>query len=301
MANFLRRLSIRKLRTTPTPTVKTHILDNTQISERSLPEEKPPPIISPDTLRTASNVLYFALRTLSSISSNIPFASVLSSIIDPLLDITMRIEQTSANAQGLVQLAARIELLTPIVSGMAKKNPNSGQTILEALQQELQSIMKDLEAARSQGKLNQFFHSTDTASSLQKHNMTLAQMIADSTFVTVHEVPQSVHELERPKSQEFSPSEIQIVLGDVTGGLGSPGCNALVGGEGGEGEGPKLDINPDERRKVCNISGGTGGTGGVGVEVGGKGGTGKAPVISVLRRSRVLVAEPQAEEEVSML
>ena len=100
------------------------------------------------------------------------------------------------------------------------------------------------------------------------------------------------------------------------GGLGSPGANARIGGQGGDGEGPKLDMKPDERWKVGNISGkylhsyssrclhlvgGTGGSGGIGAEVGGKGGTGKAPVISVLRRSRVLVAEPQAEEEVSIL
>ena len=90
------------------------------------------------------------------------------------------------------------------------------------------------------------------------------------------------------------------------GGLGGTGGNARTGGEGGDGEGPKLDINPDERWKVGNISGklksaslsshclhlvgGTGGTGGIGIEVGGKGGTGKAPVITILRRSRVLVA-----------
>jgi hypothetical protein len=42
-------------------------------------------------------------------------------------------------------------------------------------------MTKDLEVARSRGKLNQFFNSVDNASSIEQHNMALAQMIADST------------------------------------------------------------------------------------------------------------------------
>jgi hypothetical protein len=51
--------------------------------------------------------------------------------------------------------------------------------------------------------------------------------------------------------------------------------------------------------KTCRSQsvGGTGGTAGEGIEVGGKGGRGKGPVISMLRRSRLLTAEPQTEED----
>ncbi|KAJ7797621.1 hypothetical protein B0H14DRAFT_53321 [Mycena olivaceomarginata] len=159
-------------------------------------------------------------------------------------------------------------------------------------------ITRDLDAARSRGKLNQFFNSAHNASSLEKHNMALAKMIADSTLVTVNEVLRLLREIEL---QESSPPEPPIVLGDVTGGSGGTGGTARIGGEGGEGEGPQLEMDPYKRYRIGNISGGTGGTGGSGIEVGGKGGTGKGPVISVLRRSRLLTAEPwQAEEEISI-
>jgi hypothetical protein len=44
------------------------------------------------------------------------------------------IQQTSVNAQGLVQLAARIERITPIIEDMAQTNPSKGQTIVQELQ-----------------------------------------------------------------------------------------------------------------------------------------------------------------------
>ncbi|KAJ6587891.1 hypothetical protein B0H19DRAFT_1057192 [Mycena capillaripes] len=53
----------------------------------------------PETLHTGRNVLKFALSTPSSVSSYILFGSVLSSVIDPLLDIFNRIEDyTYVNA-----------------------------------------------------------------------------------------------------------------------------------------------------------------------------------------------------------
>ncbi|KAJ6610769.1 hypothetical protein B0H10DRAFT_2058953 [Mycena sp. CBHHK59/15] len=283
MATFFQRFSFRKDRTSPVTNVNEedgrtgNFSDRTQAFDRNFPAEPSPPTEILDAPRKARNMLKFALKTLSSVSSNIPFGSMLSSIIDPLLDITDRIEQTSANTQGLIELAARIELLTPIISEMAKDKPKQGRVVVEALKWELQSMTKDLSDASSQGKLDQFFNSTDNASSLEKHNATLAQMIADSTLVTVPEVLQSLQDLE--------------------GGLGGTGGNARIGGEGGDGEGPKLDMSPEEHWKIGNISGGTGGTGGIGVDVGGKGGTGKAPVISVLRRNRALIVQPQREQE----
>ncbi|KAJ7352703.1 hypothetical protein DFH08DRAFT_1078313, partial [Mycena albidolilacea] len=274
LGQFLGRLPVwRKARTSPAPTAKRS--DSQKKSERG----QESPVIHPETIQTASNVLYFALRTLSSISSNIPLGGLLSGIIEPLLDITGRIQQTSANAQGLIQLAARIDRLTPILSDMAERDPIMGQTIVDNLQQELWAMTKDLEVARSRGKLNQFFNSADNASSLERHNMALAQMIADSTLVTLNEVLKSLREMENKKLQDPSSSEPPIVLSHVCGGLGGTGGNAHIGGEGGEGGGPQLRLDADERYKLDKISGGIGGTGGVGVELGGKGGTGKGPVI----------------------
>ncbi|KAJ7097437.1 hypothetical protein C8R44DRAFT_812231 [Mycena epipterygia] len=169
--------------------------------KQNFPEDTRPPVDSPgpEAPHTTWNALKLALTTLSSVSSNIPLGATLSSIIDPLLAIAGRIEQTATNKKGLVELAARIELLSPIVSEMARTNPRQGQRVIQALKGELQSITEDLDAASSRGKLDQFFNSTDNASSLAMHNTILAQMIADSTLVTVHEVLKTIQDLEHSK------------------------------------------------------------------------------------------------------
>ncbi|KAJ7873083.1 hypothetical protein B0H14DRAFT_152235 [Mycena olivaceomarginata] len=280
---FRHLFGCRKSRTIPATTLSD---SERKSGQQEIPQKKPS-LITPETVRTASNVLDFALRTLSRITSGIPLGGALSGIIEPLLEITGRIDQTSVNAQGLVQLAARIERITPIVNDMARTNPVMGQTIVQELQRELASMTQDLKDASSKGKINQFFNSADNTSALERHNMALAKLIADSTLVTVNEVLRSLREIERSKLQESPSPEPTIVLGDLKGELGSPGDYARIGGKGGEGEGPHLEMDPDERYRIGNISGGTGGNGGNGIEVGGKGGTGKGPTI-MLRRS-----EPQ--------
>ncbi|KAJ7819175.1 hypothetical protein B0H14DRAFT_3876755 [Mycena olivaceomarginata] len=251
------------------------------------------------TVRTASNVLDFALRTLSGVTSGIPPGGALSGIIEPLLKITGHIEQTSVNTQGLVQLAARIERITPIINDMAQANPSKGQTIVQELQRELASMTHDLKDAGSKGKLGQFFSSADKGSPLERHNTALVKLIAGYTGVKVDEVLGSLRKIEGSKLQGSSSRKPTIVLGDLKGESGSPGAHGHIGGEGGEGGeggGPQLELDPDERYRIGNISGGTGGTGGNGIEVGGKGGTGKGPVTSMLRRSvrpDSVTAEPQ--------
>ncbi|KAF8144984.1 hypothetical protein K438DRAFT_2028935 [Mycena galopus ATCC 62051] len=275
MGVSLSRLRIRRSHNNPV----------TNEQSKSIPaknDKKSKPMKTP---RTTSNPLEFALRTLSSASRGIPGAAALSGIIEPLMDITSRIDPTSVNAQGLIQLATRIERFTPILEEMAKGDPDRGQAIILGLQMELTSMGTDLKAASQRGKLNQFFNSADDASALSKHNMVLTQMIADFTLVGVHEVLKSLRELERSKLQ--NPSSPPTVMGDITGGVGAVGGPGAVGGEGDEGGGPQLEMDPDKRYQIGNVSGGKGGAGGVGVEVGGKGGTGKGPVIS-MRRSRVL-------------
>ncbi|KAJ7113618.1 hypothetical protein C8R44DRAFT_741200 [Mycena epipterygia] len=107
-----------------------------------------------------------------------------------------RIEQTSANKQGLDESAARIQLLTPIVSEMVTNKPREGKRIVEGLERELESITEDLEAASQRGTLDQFFNSAENTSSLAKHSMILAQMVADSTLITVHEVLNTLQDIQ---------------------------------------------------------------------------------------------------------
>ncbi|KAJ7479179.1 hypothetical protein FB451DRAFT_1240838 [Mycena latifolia] len=258
-------------------------------SEVNIPEDILPRRRTSNAPQTCSNALKVALTTLSLVAGNIPCGAILCSIIDPLLDVTNRIDQASANTQGFMELTARIEALTPIVCEMSENEPDGGRVVVEALQREIQSITKDLNDALSQNRLERFFNSTDTASSLAKHNMTLSQLIADSTFVSVHGISKAVRELERFQSLAPIIPQGQIETGDIRGGLGGTGGTGHIGGQGGEGEGPKLEMSIDERWKLGNIYGGTGGTGGDGVEVGGKGGTGKAPVLRILRGKPIMV------------
>ncbi|KAJ7266812.1 hypothetical protein C8J57DRAFT_377509 [Mycena rebaudengoi] len=243
---------------------------------------------SPDPPHTARNALKFSLTTLSGIARNIPCVAMLSSVIDPLLAIADRIEQTAANKKGLVELAIRLDLLTPILSKTATKDESLGTDVVEAVKRELESIKRDLDAADSRGKLSKFFNSPNNASSLAKHNTALTQLIANSTLVTVHEVLQTVHDLES-KLLQMPPSLDTggiVEMEDITGGVGGMGGDARIGGQGGDGEGPLLEIASEDNWKIRSISGGIGGPGGKGIEIGGKGGTGKAPMISSLRRSR---------------
>jgi N-glycosylase/DNA lyase len=45
----------------------------------------------------------------------------------------LRIQQSSVNKQGLIQLATRIERITPIVTELAETNPNKSQAIVQDL------------------------------------------------------------------------------------------------------------------------------------------------------------------------
>jgi hypothetical protein len=145
LRQFFRRFPVRKARTVPT----TKRSDSEIKYGQDIPQKKSP-LITPETVRTASNVLDFALRTLSTISRGIPLGGALSGIIEPLLEITgriqvrlvefsrvyylfLRIQQSSVNEQGLIQLAARIERITPIVAELAETNPNKGQAIVQDL------------------------------------------------------------------------------------------------------------------------------------------------------------------------
>ncbi|KAF7362679.1 hypothetical protein MVEN_00617200 [Mycena venus] len=178
-------------------------------------------IENPESTRTGRNALRFALETLSTVSSNIPFGSVLSGVIDPLLNIADRIELTSDNTQGFVELAARIQLLSPLVSQMARNKPEQGGPFVEALKGELQSITDTLKDADSRGKLDQFFNSQDNASSIAQHNNRLTQMIADATLSKVDEVLQWLQDV---KSRIGANSEkVEDTCPELFGGTGGKG------------------------------------------------------------------------------
>jgi hypothetical protein len=69
--------------------------DSERKSGKQETAQKKSSLINPETRRTASNVLDFALRTLSKITSGIPLGGALSGIIEPLLEITGRIDVRS--------------------------------------------------------------------------------------------------------------------------------------------------------------------------------------------------------------
>ncbi|KAK7048581.1 hypothetical protein R3P38DRAFT_2870268 [Favolaschia claudopus] len=275
----IRRLSLailpQRAQTSPpalTPSVSSH-------SQSDSPVEDTRPLRN----RTVSNALYLSLRTLSTVSNRVPGGEPLSAIIDPLLDLTDRVEQKSINAYNLAQLAARIERLTPVVQNLAKDDSEQSRVFIKSLETELSSMKKELEKAQAEGKLKQFFNADYNTMIIERHNMGLAQLIADSTLVAVHDVLTSLRELEKSKTADPSSSELRRGFG----GMGGPGTH--TGGEGGDGEGPRLSLDLDGMGGY-SVSGGTGGQGGAGNQVGGKGGTGKAPVIN-LRRS-TLISNP---------
>ncbi|KAK7052579.1 hypothetical protein R3P38DRAFT_1650882 [Favolaschia claudopus] len=234
--------------------------------------KKSRPIIDAETRRTATNALYVSLKMLSNISSRTPLSAPLSAIIDPLLDLTDRFEQTSINAQNLTQLSDRIDRLTPVVARLAANNPEEGQVFIESLERVLGSIFMDLQAAEAAGKLARFFNADDNTATIEKHNTALTQLLTDSMFAAVHEVNRRVHEMGFE-----SPSEWEVTGG--LGGMGGP--SEKLGGKGGRGEGPQLNFVPDYRLPGnMKLSGGTGGQGGASLEAGGRGGTGKGPVLN---------------------
>ncbi|KAF7291711.1 hypothetical protein HMN09_01262700 [Mycena chlorophos] len=244
-----------------------------------------PPSSPSDTANTAKNAFVLSLKTLGSVSENIPFAAVLNSVIEPLLDILSRVEQASENYRGFIQLASRIELLTPIV---AQKNAQEGTQLARALERqmqvflriamltsnrELRSMHDDIKQALAHGKLAQFFNSDANSSGIAKHNVNLTQLIGDSTHESVNEILKTVRAMEVKKQSELNliPIEERPTL---EGGRGGSGGKGNLGGMGGLGEGPILNVSDAINFKA--IRGGTGGMGGDGVSRGGSGGVGEA-------------------------
>ncbi|KAF7299243.1 hypothetical protein MIND_00873000 [Mycena indigotica] len=229
----------------------------------------------------AKNIFVVSLQTLGSVSRNIPFCTALNGVIEPLLDVLNRLDQSMWNQRALADLAARIDSLRMIV---ARSEASNGQVVIERLQRELASIQRDLEQAMAQGKVAQFFNSNDDASAISRHNDVLTTIIIDSTFENVSQLSETVHNLRVSQvsslQQTGQTSQVDAVAFErrivITGGVGGAGGHGYIGGEGGDGEGPNVDL----RTMQANvIMGGVGGVGGNGIHIGGKGGAGAAPVI----------------------
>ncbi|KAJ7106849.1 hypothetical protein C8R43DRAFT_1045316 [Mycena crocata] len=227
----------------------------------------PNKIAAPHTTR---NVLRFALETLSEVSSNIPFGEILSSVINPLLKIADRIEQTSANNKDLAELATRIGILAPIVSDMVTGNVE-GCRIIETLRdqlqlikrdlaamirctEEIQSITEDLGKTKKTKKLQDFFNSAEIAAIVARHNLVLDRLITDALFVLSREHMKVVQRA-LLKWQASGSFDAQFKFGHITGGVGGTGGKGRIGGHGGIGEGPKLAVGAGQSWKVEKISG----------------------------------------------
>ncbi|KAF8150308.1 hypothetical protein K438DRAFT_442351 [Mycena galopus ATCC 62051] len=156
------------------------------VSRRNMAPRTEPQVDNsdPNAVQTASNALQAALQ--ASVSGSPSVRAILSPSIIDLVAITKRVE-TTVDAQGFIKLAGRIELLISIVSEMGGKNPIAGQALLKDLQREIQLITKDLQEASSQGKLDQFLNVAHDLSPLEKHNVTLTQMLTDCEVFTAPE------------------------------------------------------------------------------------------------------------------
>ncbi|KAJ6477759.1 hypothetical protein C8R45DRAFT_1216630 [Mycena sanguinolenta] len=244
-------------------------------------EERPPPGSEIGDLQqekqTAKNAVKFVLETLNSISNKIPFGSILGSVLQPLLAVTVGIEsvgiciqQTSENAEGLLQLAACIRGLTQILES---GKPN--EDLVKDLRRELRSITKDLNATAPRRKLRQFFDSVDIASALAKHNSRLTQIICAATLSDSHRVLTILAEI-----------QVKLENGDegmiISGGRVGSGGSDFPGGSGGKGErggGPQVEMDTNAKGHVSGSIGGGGSSRDGEGAVGGWGGFGEGPVI----------------------
>jgi hypothetical protein len=115
--HFRQLFSRRKARTVPT-TKRSN--SERKYQQQEIPQKKPS-LLNPETVRTASNALEFALRTLSGITSGIPLGGALRGIINPLLEITGRIE---VSLVGIIPRSQFHTFASSKLPSMKKVSPN---------------------------------------------------------------------------------------------------------------------------------------------------------------------------------
>ncbi|KAJ7232450.1 hypothetical protein B0H12DRAFT_1239647 [Mycena haematopus] len=122
-----------------------------------------------DAVRTSRNILQISLDILSKTSINGigAAAEALSKAIDRI--------QFQANADGWKALEERLQSL----AFCASEDTDMEEELRDRFKRELEDIHRDIEAAKKQGRVAQFFNSKDDSSFLTKHNTNLTDLVCD--------------------------------------------------------------------------------------------------------------------------
>ncbi|KAF8222837.1 hypothetical protein L208DRAFT_1412805 [Tricholoma matsutake] len=133
--------------------------------------------ITPTSSSTAKDTALNTLKLVMQIMADAPMPGI-KVAMSGLLTIIGKVQETSGNTQGFLNLATWMENLQPIFSKM-KDMEVEGTTadIFKELEVKINSLTAEMEWARSNGTLAKFFNSTDDASSLKSHNDHLNQII----------------------------------------------------------------------------------------------------------------------------
>ncbi|KAJ7352708.1 hypothetical protein DFH08DRAFT_1078316 [Mycena albidolilacea] len=182
-----------------------------------------PRLLSPSPMNVTNTSTPTALQTaLQKLICSVP--ADLVPVLGDLSALTKRIERTPANVHSLGDLTALLDSLRPTVTELLERNTNQGQTFVEDLKRELQSLTEDLEAAWSQDRLDKFFSAAAHTTSFEKHSLALVQIIADSAIVTAHEVLECLREtggrkLHIDQSSPAIRGAGRMMSGDVAGDI----------------------------------------------------------------------------------
>ncbi|KAF8240893.1 hypothetical protein L208DRAFT_1383883 [Tricholoma matsutake] len=139
--------------------------------------------ITPTSGSTAKDTALNALKLVMQIVADAPVPGI-KVAMSGLLTIIGKVQETSGNTQGFLNLAMRMESLKPIVSKMKDTEGEcTTMDIFKKLEVEINSLTAEIERAKSNGTLAKFFNSTDDASSLKSHNDNLDQIIHGASWL----------------------------------------------------------------------------------------------------------------------
>ncbi|KAF8233063.1 hypothetical protein L208DRAFT_1396393, partial [Tricholoma matsutake] len=148
--------------------------------------------ITPTSGSTAKDTVLNALMLAMQIVADAPVPGI-KIAMSGLLTIIVKVQETSGNTQGFLNLATRMENLQRVFSKM-KDMEVEGTTvdIYQKLEVEINSLTAEMKRARSNGTLAKFFNSTDDASSLKSHNDHLDQIIHVANLSITVDIHQEV-------------------------------------------------------------------------------------------------------------
>ncbi|KAF8239813.1 hypothetical protein L208DRAFT_1385401 [Tricholoma matsutake] len=221
--NFLKKFRKTKARTPPSSPLSSNLVHqqplrapapNLNPDGPTMPEAKPPSVlgtsatqqplrgptpnaillsseITPTSGSTAKDTALNALKLVMQIA---PVPGIKPAMFG-LLTIIGKVQETSGNTQGFLNLATRMENLQPIFSKM-KDMEVEGTTadIFKKLVVEINSLTTEIERAKTNGTLAKFFNSTDDASSLKSHNDHLDQIIHGANLAITVDIHHEVQE-----------------------------------------------------------------------------------------------------------